>query len=426
MFAAATGSPIPIGRLTRGMKVLITGGCGFIGTNLALERLEKGDQVRVLDNCSRAGTERNKAHLESLNDANLDLVDGDIRDADTAVKAAADADVIFHLAAQVAVTASVTDPRTDFDINALGTLNVLEGARLPAASRSSSTPRRTRSTAGSRTSRSRSRRRATSSPPSRTACPRHGRSTSTRRTAARRARPTSTSLDYARIYGLPTVVFRQSCIYGPWQFGNEDQGWIAHFLIRALDGEGLTLYGDGKQVRDCSTSTTCSSSTTPRSAAPEKVAGRAYNIGGGPGLHDLAARVRRPHAERRAPRRRGLPRRVAPRRPARLHQRHPAGRGRSRLDATHELRRGHGPPARRGSRLRSSRCASSSRTRPASRRPTTMSSPPRSRAPAPRSSSSPRASASRSRPTRPTATPGARSSIRSPRASSGARSCGSL
>src|SRR5262245_48319622 len=109
------------------MKVLITGGCGFIGTNLALQRLERGDEVRVVDNCSRAGTERNRAHLENFD---LELVDGDIRDADLMVEVAADADVIFHLAAQVSVTASVTDPRTDFDINALGTLNVLEGARL--------------------------------------------------------------------------------------------------------------------------------------------------------------------------------------------------------------------------------------------------------------------------------------------------------
>ena len=209
------------------MKVLITGGCGFIGTNLALERLASGDTVRVLDNCSRAGTERNRAHLESLDDANLDLVDGDIRDADATAKAAADADVIFHLAAQVAVTASVTDPRTDFEINALGTFNVLEAARLPAGSRSSSTPRRTRSTAGSRTSRS-------SEQETRYVLPRSPHGVPETQPVdfhspygCSKGAADQYALDYARIYGLQTVVFRQSCIYGPRQYGNEDQGWIA-------------------------------------------------------------------------------------------------------------------------------------------------------------------------------------------------------
>jgi CDP-paratose 2-epimerase len=264
------------------MNVLITGGCGFIGTNLALERLKKGDRVRVLDNCSRAGTERNRAHLESLNDANLDLVDGDIRDADTAVQAAADADVIFHLAAQVAVTASVTDPRTDFDINALGTLNVLEGARLsgrkPLVVYSS-----TNKVYGGLEDV------AVEEQETRYVLPAlaHG---------VPESRPVDFhspygcskgsadlyTIDYARIYGLPTVVFRQSCIYGPWQYGNEDQGWIAHFLIRALRGEGITLYGDGKQVRDVLYVADLLELYDAAVQAPEKVAGRAYNIGGGP------------------------------------------------------------------------------------------------------------------------------------------------
>ena len=265
------------------MNVLITGGCGFIGTNLALERLAKGDQVRVLDNCSRAGTERNRAHLESLNDANLDLVDGDIRDADLTAKAAADADVIFHLAAQVAVTASVTDPRTDFDINALGTLNVLEGARLlrpQAALRlrlDQQGLRRARGRRGRGAGDALRPRRA-----SRSACPRRGRSTSTRRTAARRARPTCTRSTTRGSTASRPSSSASRCIYGPWQYGNEDQGWIAHFLIRALNGEGITLYGDGKQVRDVLYVADLLELYDAAVQAPEKVAGRAYNIGGGP------------------------------------------------------------------------------------------------------------------------------------------------
>ena len=250
MFAAVTGSPTRIGTLTRGMNVLITGGCGFIGTNLALERLERGDTVRVLDNCSRAGTERNRAHLESLNDANLDLVDGDIRDADLTAKAAADADVIFHLAAQVAVTASVTDPRTDFDINALGTLNVLEGARLSGRKPLVVYASTNKVYGGLEDVEVEEQETRYVLPALALGVPETRPVDFHSPYGCSKGSADLYTIDYARIYGLPTVVFRQSCIYGPWQYGNEDQGWIAHFLIRALNGEGLTLYGDGKQVRD--------------------------------------------------------------------------------------------------------------------------------------------------------------------------------
>lgn len=264
------------------MNVLITGGCGFIGTNLALERLAKGDRVRVLDNCSRAGTERNRAHLESLNDANLDLVDGDIRDADETVKAAADADVIFHLAAQVAVTASVTDPRTDFDINALGTLNVLEAARLSGKSPLVVYSSTNKVYGGLEDV-------AAEEQDARYVLPALPYGVPESRPVdfhspygCSKGAADLYTIDYARIYGFPTVVFRQSCIYGPWQYGNEDQGWIAHFLIRALKGEGITLYGDGKQVRDVLFVSDLLELYDAAIQAPEKVAGRAYNIGGGP------------------------------------------------------------------------------------------------------------------------------------------------
>ena len=264
------------------MKVLITGGCGFIGTNLTLERLAKGDQVRVYDNCSRAGTERNRAHLESLDEASLDLVDGDVRNADETIKAAADADVIFHLAAQVAVTASVADPRTDFDINALGTLNVLEGARLSGKKPLVVYASTNKVYGGLEDV-------AVEEQAERYVLPALPHGVPESRAVdfhspygCSKGSADLYTIDYARIYDVPTLVFRQSCIYGPWQYGNEDQGWIAHFLIRALNGEGITLYGDGKQVRDVLYVSDLLELYDRAVQAPEKVAGRAYNIGGGP------------------------------------------------------------------------------------------------------------------------------------------------
>jgi CDP-paratose 2-epimerase len=264
------------------MKVLITGGCGFIGTNLVLERLAKGDQVRVLDDCSRAGTERNRAHLEYLSDANLDLVDGDIRDADLTAKVAADADVIFHLAAQVAVTASVTDPRTDFDINALGTLNVLEGARLSDRKPLFVYSSTNKVYGGLEDVEVAEEKTRYVLPALALGVPETRPVDFHSPYGCSKGSADLYTIDYARIYHIPTVVFRQSCIYGPWQYGNEDQGWIAHFLIRALNGEGITLYGDGKQVRDVLYVADLLELYDAAVQAPEKVAGRAYNIGGGP------------------------------------------------------------------------------------------------------------------------------------------------
>ena len=175
-----------------------------------------------------------------------------MRDADLVARAAADADVIFHLAAQVAVTDVGHATRAnDFEINALGTLNVLEGARLSgrAAARRLHLDEQGLRRARGRRGRG-ARRRATSCRRSRTACPRRARVDFHSPYGCSKGAADLYTIDYARIYGIPTVVFRQSCIYGPWQYGNEDQGWIAHFLIRALRGEPITLYGDGRQVRD--------------------------------------------------------------------------------------------------------------------------------------------------------------------------------
>ncbi len=267
------------------MKVLITGGCGFIGTNLALDRLHRGDAVRVLDNCSRAGTEKNRAHLERVGaGSSLDLVDGDVRDASLVAGLAAEVDVIFHLAAQVAVTGSVVDPRTDFEINALGTLNVLEGARLSGRRPLvvySSTNKVYGGLEDLAVERTLLRYVLPAFPdgiPESRAVDFHS------PYGCSKGAGDLYTIAYARIYGIPTVVFRQSCIYGPWQYGNEDQGWIAHFLIRALRGAPITLYGDGLQVRDILFVDDLLELYDAVLGARDTVAGRAYNVGGGPGI----------------------------------------------------------------------------------------------------------------------------------------------
>jgi CDP-paratose 2-epimerase len=238
--------------------------------------------VRVLDNCSRPGTERNRAHLESLGEKSLDLVDGDVRDAELVARLAAEADAIFHLAAQVAVTDSVRDPRNDFEVNALGTLNVLEGARLSGRQPLvvytstnkvygglddlevvSNDPRYELPT-------------LPNGVPETRAVDFHSPYGCSKGAADLYA------IDYARIYGIPTVVFRQSCIYGPWQYGNEDQGWMAHFLIRALHGEPITLYGDGRQVRDVLYVDDLLELYDNAIDRRAEIGGRVYNVGGGP------------------------------------------------------------------------------------------------------------------------------------------------
>jgi CDP-paratose 2-epimerase len=232
-------------------RYLITGGAGFIGSNVADHYLSSGYSVTILDDFSRPGSERNLAWLRSRHGDACEVIRADIRVASPALsKAAANADVVFHLAAQVAVTTSVTDPRHDFEVNALGTFNVLEAARLARSTPTviySSTNKVYGKLADLGIIES------------------NGRYTyATAKEGIAETRPLDPYspygcskcagdqyvLDYARIYGLKTIVFRQSCIYGPRQFGMEDQGWLAWFSIRAVQQKPVTIYGDGKQVRD--------------------------------------------------------------------------------------------------------------------------------------------------------------------------------
>ncbi len=261
-------------------KLLITGGAGFIGSNLSARFLKKGFDVTIFDNFERLGTRENAKWLKSEY-PNVNIVTGDIRKYNDLKKAVKDKDIIFHLAAQVAVTTSVLDPRTDFDINALGTFNLLEAIR------------------------------STKSKPLIIF-------TSTNKvyggmedvvikekkdTYAYRDYPEGISekmnldfhspygcskgaadqyvRDYGRIYGIPTVVFRQSCIYGPRQFGIEDQGWIAWFIIATVLGKKITIYGDGKQVRDVLYIDDLVRLFETAVAKKGKAAGKIYNVGGG-------------------------------------------------------------------------------------------------------------------------------------------------
>ena len=265
------------------MHILITGGAGFIGANLAAALIRDGYRVTLYDNLSRPGAAHNLAWLTTqFGSDKVVLRKGDIRDAVGTAQALADADAIIHLAGQVAVTTSVVNPREDFDINALGTFNVLEAARTsgknPILLYSS-----TNKVYGGMDdivvveddTRYRYRdlpRGVTEAQPLDFHSP-YGCSKGTGDQYVR---------DYNRIYDLRTVVFRQSAIYGPRQFGVEDQGWAAHFIIATQLGRPLSIYGDGKQVRDLLYVDDLVNAYRSAIARIDHVAGEIFNIGGGP------------------------------------------------------------------------------------------------------------------------------------------------
>ena len=265
--------------------VLITGGCGFIGCNLADRLAERGDRVLVLDNFGRAGVRENAQWLKSRHGDVITIAAADVREPIPVIDAVREARAVLHLAAQVAVTDSVNDPASDFEINARGTLNVLEAVRL----HNSSAPEIFASTNKV-----------------------NGRLLEDSEIAltGRRYTPTNAALaggiseraaldfyspygcskgtadqyvhDYARVFGLQTVVMRMSCIYGPRQFGTEDQGWIAHFLLSAIRGNPLTIYGDGHQVRDALHVSDAAAAWLGVLDRIELTRGRVFNLGGGP------------------------------------------------------------------------------------------------------------------------------------------------
>ena len=266
--------------------ILITGGAGFIGSNLAQRFLGETDaRVRVFDNLSRRGVEHNVAWLKSLRGAakRLEIVQGDVRDARAVASAVRDTTEVYHLAAQVAVTTSIDSPETDFDINAQGTLRVLEAARRSPRKPFvlfTSTNKVYGSLEGIPVHVANTRYEATApgfEGVTETEClDFHSPYGCSKGTADQYVR------DYARIYNLPTVVFRMSCIAGPRQFGNEDQGWVAHFLYSVLAGLPITIYGDGLQVRDILHVHDLVDAMFAAREHRRTTRGEIYNLGGGP------------------------------------------------------------------------------------------------------------------------------------------------
>jgi CDP-paratose 2-epimerase len=264
------------------MRYLITGGAGFIGVNAAAHYARQGHGVTLLDNFSRRGTRENLQWIQREHPA-VRAVAADIRtDQEAMDREAARADVILHLAAQVAVTTSVADPRTDFEINAQGTVNVLEAARRaphPPIVLYSSTNKVYGGMEDVEIRLEGNRYRYGTLPQGAgedRPLDFHSPYGCSKGAADQYIR------DYGRIYGLRTVVFRQSCIYGPHQFGIEDQGWVAWFVLRALLGQPVTVYGDGKQVRDVLYVDDLLAAFDAAVAGIDRVRGHIYNLGGGP------------------------------------------------------------------------------------------------------------------------------------------------
>ena len=269
----------------RSGKILITGGAGFIGTNLAHRLLSEGRHVILYDNLSREGVEANWAWLRGTHGDRAELEQADVRDARRLKELVRSASQIFHFAAQVAVTTSLEDPSTDFEVNARGTLNLLEAVR------ESANPPPLIFTSTNKVYGD-----LHDVPLDREG----GRYMPSERYAQAygfcEARPLDFHspygcskgaaeqyvLDYAHTFRIPTAVFRMSCIYGPHQFGNEDQGWVAHFLIHAIESKAITIYGDGRQVRDILFVEDLVDAFLLAQKNIGSISGQAFNIGGGP------------------------------------------------------------------------------------------------------------------------------------------------
>lgn len=262
-------------------RMLITGGVGFIGVNAARYFCEKGWEVTAFDNFSRRGVDRNAAFLRKTFGNRIAIVEGDVRSRRDLSRVVRDQDVILHLAAQAAVTTSVAEPWGDFKTNTQGTMRVLEAARLspkkPIVLYASTNKvygalegipineeEQRYAFSGSRRGIGEEQQLDFHSP--------YGCSKGAADQYVR---------DYARLYGLRTVVFRQSCIYGPHQYGVEDQGWVAWFLIAGLLGKPITIYGNGKQIRDLLFIHDLLCAYECAIAHIDRAKGKIYNIGGG-------------------------------------------------------------------------------------------------------------------------------------------------
>jgi CDP-paratose 2-epimerase len=263
---------------------VVTGGAGFIGTNVTARLVEDGAQVVVLDDLSRPGVERNLRWLLRTYGERVRFEHADIRDREALRRVLPGARTVIHLAAQVAVTTSLEAPLDDFGVNAQGTLTLLEELRRleePPFLLFTSTnkvygslPELPLELEGSRwvPRDPMLRARGLSEQQPLDFCTPYGCS---------KGAADQYVLDYAKSYGLPAVVFRMSCIYGPHQHGTEDQGWVAHFAIKGMRGEPITVYGDGAQVRDILFVDDLVDAMMLAREHVDRTAGRAFNMGGG-------------------------------------------------------------------------------------------------------------------------------------------------
>ncbi|MBV8926348.1 MAG: SDR family NAD(P)-dependent oxidoreductase [Bradyrhizobium sp.] len=264
--------------------VLITGGCGFIGCNLADRLAHDGNNVLAFDNLARAGVRENAHWLKSHHGDRVRIAVGDIRDPISVIDAVREARAVLHLAAQVAVTSSVEGPLDDFEINARGTVNILEAVRL----HNSDVPfifASTNKVYGRLISDLQIERSGLRYIPSDPALA-GGIAESAPLDfyspyGCSKGAADQYVRDYSRVFGLRAAVLRMSCIYGPRQFGNEDQGWIAHFVLSALRGEPLTIYGNGYQVRDALFVSDAVEAWIAVLRDIDIARGRIFNLGGG-------------------------------------------------------------------------------------------------------------------------------------------------
>jgi CDP-paratose 2-epimerase len=249
-------------------RILITGGAGFLGVNAAIHLIKEGWDVTLLDNLSRPGTERNLKWVITRYPNRINFVKEDVRNAAALAEHVRNQDAILHLAAQVAVTTSLVDPNTDFDINARGTLNVLEAVRI----NNHDAPVLFASTNKVYGKLDHNNGACKETQPLDFHSP-YGCSKGAADQYVR---------DYARCFQMHTVVLRQSCIYGAHQYGTEDQGWVAHFVHSILKDRPLTIYGDGTQVRDLLDARDLSALYATVIDKIAITSGEIYNVGGGP------------------------------------------------------------------------------------------------------------------------------------------------
>jgi CDP-paratose 2-epimerase len=265
--------------------VAVVGGAGFVGCNLADSFLSEKRDVLVIDNLARAGVESNLAWLKARHGERLTTVVADVRDEAAMRDALADAGAVFHLAAQVAVTTSLVAPVEDFEINARGTLNVLEAVRrsdrrVPVVF--ASTNKLYGGLENLEMEEAADRYSPKDSRFGRYGVPEDWPIAFCTPYGCSKGAADQYVLDHARTFGGHAAVLRMSCIYGPRQFGTEDQGWVAHFLKQALADEPITIYGDGRQVRDILHVRDAVAAYRAVLAGMDAVSGRAFNLGGGP------------------------------------------------------------------------------------------------------------------------------------------------